>query len=159
MKQRISHKTNSRLIHNTADKRMRCTLHTTWPQKIPRTDPKNPVRTPRGDRHADYHSQCRLLTSIMATRTDGMHSVSTTGTGNIRMFTIPASDAELKAWIINGTLYVTGLTPGKPWSVYNLYGQLIYRSRYRRQRRDAMYCVSTRTWHLGWVNAWSSTFF
>jgi len=26
----------------------------------------------------------------------------------------------------NGALYVKGLTPGKPWYVYNLYGQLIY---------------------------------
>ena len=26
----------------------------------------------------------------------------------------------------NGVLYVTGLTPDKSWSVYNLYGQMIY---------------------------------
>jgi len=35
-------------------------------------------------------------------------------------------NAELKAWFNNGTLYVSGLTPGKLWNVYNLYGQLIY---------------------------------
>jgi len=33
----------------------------------------------------------------------------------------------LKAWIENGTLHVSGLTAGKPWSVYNVTGILIYR--------------------------------
>ena len=35
-------------------------------------------------------------------------------------------NAELKAWVQNGVLYVSGLTAGKPWNIYNLYGQLIY---------------------------------
>ena len=35
-------------------------------------------------------------------------------------------NAELKAWMQNGVLFVRGLTPGKPWYIYNLYGQLIY---------------------------------
>ena len=35
-------------------------------------------------------------------------------------------NAELKAWVQNGTLYVSGLTSDKLWSIYNLYGQLIY---------------------------------
>jgi len=35
-------------------------------------------------------------------------------------------NAELKAWMYNGVLHVSGLTPGNTWSVYNLYGQLIY---------------------------------
>ena len=34
----------------------------------------------------------------------------------------------LKAWTQNGNLYVTGLTVGKIWSVYNLSGALVYRS-------------------------------
>jgi hypothetical protein len=34
----------------------------------------------------------------------------------------------LKAWTQNGTLHVSGLTAGKPWSVYSLSGALIYRS-------------------------------
>ena len=34
---------------------------------------------------------------------------------------------ELKAWVENGMLHVSGLTAGKPWSVYNLAGMLIYR--------------------------------
>ena len=29
-------------------------------------------------------------------------------------------------WVQNGMLYVKGLIPGKPWYIYNLYGQLIY---------------------------------
>jgi hypothetical protein len=32
----------------------------------------------------------------------------------------------LKAWMQNATLYITGLTQGKLWYIYNLYGQLIY---------------------------------
>jgi len=35
-------------------------------------------------------------------------------------------NAKLKAWFNNGTLYVSGLTPGKLWNVYNFYVQLIY---------------------------------
>ena len=35
-------------------------------------------------------------------------------------------NAELRAWVRNCVLYVSGLKPGKPWSIYNLYGQLIY---------------------------------
>jgi len=32
----------------------------------------------------------------------------------------------LNAWIHDGTLYVSGLTPGKPWRIYNILGTLIY---------------------------------
>jgi hypothetical protein len=32
----------------------------------------------------------------------------------------------LKAWTQNGVLYVSGLTPGAKWSVYNIVGTLIY---------------------------------
>jgi hypothetical protein len=32
----------------------------------------------------------------------------------------------LRAWTLNGKLHVSGLTPGQPWQVYNLYGQLVY---------------------------------
>ncbi|MDR0796189.1 MAG: DUF6383 domain-containing protein, partial [Tannerella sp.] len=35
-------------------------------------------------------------------------------------------NGQLKAWVQNGTLHVSGLTEGKPWQVYNLYGQMIY---------------------------------
>jgi len=34
----------------------------------------------------------------------------------------------LTAWMRDGNLYVKGLTPGQPWSVYNLSGVLIYRA-------------------------------
>jgi len=34
--------------------------------------------------------------------------------------------AVLKAWTTDGTLHVSGLTPGKPWSVYSITGYLIY---------------------------------
>ena len=36
------------------------------------------------------------------------------------------NNEQLRAWTQNGTLYVKGLTVGKPWYIYNLYGQLIY---------------------------------
>jgi len=36
------------------------------------------------------------------------------------------NNEQLRAWTQNGTLHVKGLTAGKTWSVYNLYGQLIY---------------------------------
>jgi len=35
------------------------------------------------------------------------------------------NNEQLRAWTQNGALYVSGLTAGKPWHVYNLYGQLI----------------------------------
>ena len=38
----------------------------------------------------------------------------------------PVQAKALNAWVENGTLHVGGLTIGKPWSIYNLYGQLIY---------------------------------
>jgi hypothetical protein len=34
--------------------------------------------------------------------------------------------AGLKAWAHDGTLYVSGLTAGKPLSVYNILGVLVY---------------------------------
>ena len=37
------------------------------------------------------------------------------------------NNEQLRAWTQNGTLHVGGLTAGKPWSVYSLNGQLIYR--------------------------------
>jgi len=36
------------------------------------------------------------------------------------------NNEQLRAWANNGTLHVSGLTPGKPWHIYNLYGQLIH---------------------------------
>ena len=39
----------------------------------------------------------------------------------------PLQANSLYAWIEKGILYVNGLTIGKPWSVYNLAGMLIYR--------------------------------
>ena len=41
--------------------------------------------------------------------------------GELRM-----ENAELGAWVLNGVLHVSGLTPGKPWYIYNVYGQMIY---------------------------------
>ena len=35
------------------------------------------------------------------------------------------NNEQLRAWTQNGVLYVSGLIAGKPWYVYNLYGQLI----------------------------------
>ena len=34
---------------------------------------------------------------------------------------------SLKAWTNNGVVYVNGLTPGKPWSLYSVTGVLIYK--------------------------------
>jgi hypothetical protein len=34
----------------------------------------------------------------------------------------------LRAWTNNGTLHVSGLTPGQPWSVYSISGTLVYRN-------------------------------
>ena len=39
----------------------------------------------------------------------------------------PLQTNTLYAWVENGTLHVSGLTVGKPWSVYNIAGMLIYR--------------------------------
>ena len=35
-------------------------------------------------------------------------------------------NGELKVWTQNGWMHVSGLTVGRPWYIYNLYGQLIY---------------------------------
>jgi len=32
----------------------------------------------------------------------------------------------LRVWTQNGVLHVSGLKKGESWSIYNLYGQLIY---------------------------------
>jgi anti-sigma28 factor (negative regulator of flagellin synthesis) len=34
----------------------------------------------------------------------------------------------LKAYVQNGTLHISGLTPGKPWSLYSISGALVYQS-------------------------------
>jgi hypothetical protein len=74
-------------------------------------------------------------------------AIPLSGNGLIRTFTMPAyhvtivaafSDtrttaaeniqpAALTAYVQNGVLYITGLTAGQTWSVYNLSGILIYR--------------------------------
>jgi len=36
------------------------------------------------------------------------------------------NNEQLRAWTQNGVLHVSGLTSGKPCTIYNLYGQLIY---------------------------------
>jgi len=36
------------------------------------------------------------------------------------------NNEQLRGWVQNGLLHVSGLTSGKPWTIYNLYGQLIY---------------------------------
>ena len=39
---------------------------------------------------------------------------------------LKGSNAELKGWVQNGVLHVSGLTSGESWTIYNLYGQRIY---------------------------------
>jgi len=77
-------------------------------------------------------------------------SVTLDGTGETRTFIMPDHDVtvsatfnatscnddaneqltmnneQLKAWTHEGKLYLSGLTEGKPWHIYNLYGQVIY---------------------------------
>jgi hypothetical protein len=48
------------------------------------------------------------------------HTVLPVGIGDI-----PQAKA-LKAWTQNGRLHVSGLTAGKPWSVYNISGAIVY---------------------------------
>ena len=45
-------------------------------------------------------------------------------------------NGELKAWTHGGVLYITGLTSGVPWYVYNLSGMLIYQN-----KENALYRV------------------
>ena len=70
--------------------------------------------------------------------------VPVTGSGNLYTFTMPAHHVRvaavftsaatavedvpngLKAWTQNGVLYVNGLTEGSQWSVYNVFGVLVY---------------------------------
>ena len=33
---------------------------------------------------------------------------------------------DLRGWVHNGVLYVSGLTPGEKWSIYNIFGTLVY---------------------------------
>ena len=36
------------------------------------------------------------------------------------------NNEQLRAWVQNGVLHVSGLTMGESWTIYNLNGQLIY---------------------------------
>jgi len=53
-------------------------------------------------------------------------TISATSYDDVANEQLTMNNEQLKAWVQNGVLYVRGLTPGKPWSIYNLYGQLIY---------------------------------
>ena len=52
------------------------------------------------------------------------------GPGSLTWLNIGNNSAEFTntggTWGTNGVLHVSGLTVGKPWSIYNLFGQLIY---------------------------------
>jgi hypothetical protein len=52
--------------------------------------------------------------------------ISITSTGIFD--TMQASVSELSAWMKDGTLFVSGLTPGKPWRIYNLAGSLLHQA-------------------------------
>jgi hypothetical protein len=52
-------------------------------------------------------------------------SVTVTITGTVGNEAIEGAQS-LKAWTQNGILHVSGLTVGKPWSVYNISGVLVY---------------------------------
>ena len=49
------------------------------------------------------------------------YDATETGLDNVRI-------EPLKAWRQNDLLHIIGLTPGKPWGVYNITGTLIYQS-------------------------------
>ena len=46
----------------------------------------------------------------------------------VAVFSVATGINDLKAFTQNGILFVSGLTPGRSWSVYNVYGALIYSS-------------------------------
>ena len=50
-----------------------------------------------------------------------IRTVRITGIGEV------VETGEFGAWIYDGTLYLDGLTAGKTWSIYNIFGALIYR--------------------------------
>jgi len=91
------------------------------------------------------------LSSIEVYRKDDVSTnIDLSGSEGIRTFTMPAFDVTvvatfeytgvttgidetsqtkaLRAWVQNGALHVDGLTEGKPWSVYNISGSLIYQN-------------------------------
>ena len=53
-------------------------------------------------------------------------TITATSYNDVANEQLTMNNEQLKAWVHNGVLYVKGLTPGKPWYIYNLYGQLIY---------------------------------
>ena len=88
------------------------------------------------------------LVSLSVISRDGARPVSTICTGNTCTFTMPAhhitivavyrdlrtvsneqwtiDNGQLKAYAQNGVLYVSGLQAGDRWSVYNIFGALVY---------------------------------
>ena len=51
--------------------------------------------------------------------------ITATSLNDVANEQLTMNNEQLRAWVQNGMLYVKGLIPGKPWYVYNLYGQLI----------------------------------
>ena len=58
----------------------------------------------------------------------GVAQVSSAFTIVVTGIDVPAKADALFAWVENGTLHVSGLAVGKPWSVYNLAGMLLYQA-------------------------------
>jgi hypothetical protein len=69
-----------------------------------------------------------IYTATLTVSGEGLDSQSAEITHEVTQSSIDdASQSKpLKAWIQNKTLYVSGLTVGKPWKVYNISGRLTY---------------------------------
>ncbi|GHT71247.1 hypothetical protein FACS189455_2610 [Bacteroidia bacterium] len=68
---------------------------------------------------------------------EGITSVSVEITHTVKPTGIDSPQAKaLKAYVQNGLLHVSGLTAGKPWSIYSISGALIYQSVAHEDKAD-----------------------
>jgi hypothetical protein len=86
-----------------------------------------------------------VLESILVNKLDNsMETVPLTRSGHVCTFTMPAYhvyvapvfrfertsiediQSDLKAYVQDGVLHVSGLTAGQPWRVYNIFGVAVY---------------------------------
>jgi len=74
--------------------------------------------TPPNTRTSAYNDGIITATPFDATSNELTDYISTSLNDRAR---------TIKAWVQNGVLYVSGLSPGKPWSIYHINGTLIYK--------------------------------
>jgi len=69
-----------------------------------------------------------VYTAMLTVSGEGLESKSIEITHNVTSINNTPQAEPLKAWMQNNNLYISGLTIGKPWRVYNISGMLLYQN-------------------------------